>query len=99
MIATNSILCGDCFIIMQQMDNDSIACCITDPPYNYEFIGRSWDEKEINRRLDKVKNSNSTLLLRLLKIDIFNSRIFQCILAFDAENSRILSLHISVIHA
>ena len=39
------------------------------------------------------------ILLRLLKIDIFNSHIFQCILAFDAENSRILSLHISVIHA
>ena len=62
MITVNDILCGDCFNIMQQIDNDSIACCITDPPYNYEFIGRSWDETEINRRLDKVKNSSSTLV-------------------------------------
>lgn len=44
------------------MDTNSIACCITDPPYNYEFIGRSWDETEINRRLNKVKNAGSTLV-------------------------------------
>ena len=62
MIIVNSILCGDCFNIMRQMDTNSIACCITDPPYNYEFIGRSWNEVEINRRLDNVKNSSSTLV-------------------------------------
>lgn len=62
MIATNSIICGDCFDVMKQMGNDSIACCITDPPYNYEFIGRAWDEEEINRRLERVKCSSSTLV-------------------------------------
>ena len=56
-----------------------------------------WRKKrEYILRLD---NYMDIILLRLLKIDIFNSHIFQCILAFDAENSRILSLHISVIHA
>jgi hypothetical protein len=50
-------------------------------------------------KLGNRKKYGEVLLLRLLKIDIFNSRIFQCILAFDAENSRILYLHISVIHA
>lgn len=58
----NTIICGNCFEVMQQIENDTIACCITDPPYNYEFIGRTWDEKEINRRLNKVKESNSTLV-------------------------------------
>lgn len=62
MIYRNTIIHGDCLEIMKQLDNDSIACCITDPPYNYEFIGRTWDEKEINRRIDKVKESSSTLV-------------------------------------
>lgn len=44
---------------MPEMPNNSIAACITDPPYNYEFIGRKWDEKEISRRLKKVKDSKT----------------------------------------
>lgn len=62
MIYRNTIIHGDCNEIMKQIDDNSIACCITDPPYNYEFIGRAWDEKEINRRLDRVKESSSTLV-------------------------------------
>lgn len=62
MLNTNTIICGDCFEIIQQLDDNSIACCITDPPYNYEFIGRAWDKKEINRRLDRVKESKTTLV-------------------------------------
>lgn len=58
----NTILTGDCLDIMKQIDENSIACCITDPPYNYEFIGKSWDENEINRRLTKIKDSKSTLV-------------------------------------
>ncbi len=48
--------------------------------------------------LESKSEEFSDILLRLLKIDIFNSRTFQCILAFDAENSRILYLRISVIY-
>ncbi|MCK5523578.1 MAG: site-specific DNA-methyltransferase [Thiomargarita sp.] len=55
----DKVFCGDCVNVMAEMPDDSIACCITDPPYNYEFIGRKWDEKEINRRLDKIKESNT----------------------------------------
>ena len=58
----NTIICGDCYEIMQQLDDNSIACCITDPPYNYEFIGKTWDEQEIQRRLNRVKDSKSTLV-------------------------------------
>lgn len=62
MIETNSIICGNCFDVMKQIENNSIACCITDPPYNYEFVGRAWNEAEINRRLDRAKGSSSTLV-------------------------------------
>lgn len=58
----NQVINGDCISVMSKMPNDSIAACITDPPYNYEFIGRKWDEKEINRRLERIKNSNTTLV-------------------------------------
>jgi len=62
MIKKNVLICGDCFNIIPEIDDECIACCITDPPYNYEFIGRKWDEAEINRRLDRVKASSSTLV-------------------------------------
>lgn len=62
MIEPNSIICGDCFDIMKQLDKESIACCITDPPYNYEFMGKAWNKNEIDRRLQRIKNSNSTLI-------------------------------------
>lgn len=58
----NKIYLGNCIEIMKQIPNQSIAGCITDPPYNYEFIGRNWDKEEIERRKDRVKNSTSTLV-------------------------------------
>lgn len=50
---------GDCIEIMKSIPNNSIAGCITDPPYNYEFIGRNWDVEEIERRKRRVKNSST----------------------------------------
>ena len=64
-------------------------------PYKQMFIMKD----TTHGLLESKSEEFSDILLRLLKIDIFNSHIFQCILAFDAEKSRILSLHISVIHA
>lgn len=55
----NKILNGDCIEVMKQLPDNSIACCITDPPYNYEFIGRNWDIEEIKRRTQRVQNSNT----------------------------------------
>jgi site-specific DNA-methyltransferase (adenine-specific) len=63
---TNSILNGDCIDLLYQIDEGSIACCITDPPYNYEFVGRSWDDDEISRRRDRVKDENSSTLVKNL---------------------------------
>lgn len=53
------IYCGDCIQIMKQIPNETIAGCITDPPYNYEFIGRNWDNTEIKRRINRIKNSST----------------------------------------
>ncbi len=44
---------------MSAVVNDYFSVCITDPPYNYEFIGRKWDTNEIQRRLDRIQNSNT----------------------------------------
>jgi len=50
---------GDCISVMREMPHDSIAACITDPPYNYEFIGRKWDTGEINRRIERIQDSKT----------------------------------------
>ena len=49
----NEVLQGDCVLVMSDILSDSIASCITDPPYNYEFIGRKWNNEEIKRRLKR----------------------------------------------
>lgn len=55
----NKIFNGDCLEEMKNIPDNSIAACITDPPYNYEFIGHKWDASEIKRRTERVKNSNT----------------------------------------
>lgn len=55
----NHIIFGDCLEKLKIIPDKSIDCCITDPPYNYEFIGQSWNEEEIKRRTNRVKNSNT----------------------------------------
>ncbi|MBU8726905.1 DNA-methyltransferase [Bacillus pumilus] len=55
----NKIFNGDCLEEMKKIPDNSIAACITDPPYNYEFIGRKWDAEEIKRRTERVKDSNT----------------------------------------
>lgn len=54
----NVIYNEDCIKGMKLLEDNSIATCITDPPYNYEFVGQHWDEKEINRRIEHAKASS-----------------------------------------
>lgn len=56
---TNTIHLGDCVEILKTLPDAAIAACITDPPYNYEFIGRKWDHKEIQRRISRIQNSST----------------------------------------
>jgi len=55
----NKILLGDCREMLKKIPENYVSACITDPPYNYEFIGHKWDESEIQRRKNKVKNSKT----------------------------------------
>ena len=60
----NTVVNGDCRNILCNISDESIAACITDPPYNYEFVGHKWDHKEIERRISKTEGS-STLVRNL----------------------------------
>ena len=57
----DEIICGDCVEIMAQIPNASISGCITDPPYNYEIIGKNWDNNEVQRRLQRIKNGKTLI--------------------------------------
>ena len=55
---------GDCREVLRGFPSEGISCCITDPPYNYEFIGHKWDANEIDRRLSRVKDTDNTTLVK-----------------------------------
>lgn len=55
----NKVYHGDCKDVLAQFPENSIACCITDPPYNYEFIGHKWDDDEVKRRTERIKDSTT----------------------------------------
>ena len=50
---------GDCRELLRGVCNDYFSVCITDPPYNYEFVGRNWDTTEIDRRINRIKDSKT----------------------------------------
>lgn len=60
----NKIYNEDCIEGMKKIPNNFIASCITDPPYNYEFIGREWNSEETKRRIDKSKETGSSTLVK-----------------------------------
>ncbi len=53
------IFTGDCREVLTDIEAESIAACITDPPYNYEFVGHKWDHAEIERRKARVADSKT----------------------------------------
>jgi site-specific DNA-methyltransferase (adenine-specific) len=55
----NQLFLGDCRDILKKLPANSISACITDPPYNYEFIGHEWNNQEIERRVGRVQNSKT----------------------------------------
>jgi site-specific DNA-methyltransferase (adenine-specific) len=59
MFAVDQVLVGDCREILRDFPREIVSACITDPPYNYEFIGHKWDADEIERRLDRIQDSKT----------------------------------------
>jgi site-specific DNA-methyltransferase (adenine-specific) len=55
----NQIFTGDCIQTLHDFPEHSISACITDPPYNYEFIGHKWNANEVDRRINRIKDSKT----------------------------------------
>ncbi|MDJ0662099.1 MAG: site-specific DNA-methyltransferase [Crocosphaera sp.] len=60
----NGILLGDCREVMKTVPDNYVSACITDPPYNYEFIGHKWNNSEIQRRIKRVNDKTSKTLVK-----------------------------------
>lgn len=60
----DQVIQGDCLQELLKYPDNFFSCCITDPPYNYEFIGHNWDDTETHRRLKKVNAKNSNTLVK-----------------------------------
>ena len=58
----NKITCCNSIEELKKLPDNSIATCITDPPYNYEFIGRDWNQEEIERRTKRAEESETILV-------------------------------------
>ena len=39
----NKILQGDCIEELKKLEENSVDCIVTDPPYGLEFMGKEWD--------------------------------------------------------
>jgi site-specific DNA-methyltransferase (adenine-specific) len=64
MLENNQVILGDARDVLKTLPPNSISACITDPPYNYEFIGHKWDADEIKRRMERVQNTNNKTLVK-----------------------------------
>ena len=60
------IINGDCMSELNQFENNSIDCVITDPPYFIDKLDHKWSSSEIN---NTVKNSHITHLPKGMKFD------------------------------
>ncbi len=60
LLAPSDCICvGDCRTVLRSVEEDYFSACITDPPYNYEFVGRDWNAPEIERRIGRVEHSKT----------------------------------------
>lgn len=56
------IINGDSLEELKNIEDNSLEGCITDPPYNYEFLNHNWDQKEVERRIEKAGKSENVLV-------------------------------------
>jgi site-specific DNA-methyltransferase (adenine-specific) len=60
------ILNNDCLIELSKLQDNSIDCVITDPPYFIDKLDNNWSSSEVN---NDVKNSHITHLPKGMKFD------------------------------
>lgn len=80
------IIQGDCLERMRELEDNSIDCIITDPPYN--VLSVDWDKNEIN--FDAVAKE----WYRILKVNGIIYIFGQMPMMFNVYNS--LSKHLSI---
>lgn len=57
----NKIICGDCLEVLKTMPDNSIDSCVTDPPYELGFMGKSWDSTGIAYDVDMWREVSRVL--------------------------------------
>ena len=60
------ILNSDCMVELNKLEDNSIDCVITDPPYFIDKLDNKWSSSEVN---NDVKNSHITHLPKGMKFD------------------------------
>ena len=60
------LLNGDCMIELNKLEDNSIDCVITDPPYFIDKLDNNWSSNKVN---EDVKNSHITHLPKGMKFD------------------------------
>jgi site-specific DNA-methyltransferase (adenine-specific) len=60
------ILNNDCMVELNKLEDNSIDCVITDPPYFIDKLDNKWSSNEVN---NDVKNSHITHLPKGMKFD------------------------------
>jgi len=43
-MVVDNIIQGDCLLSLKELDDNSIDLIVTDPPYGYKFMGKTWDK-------------------------------------------------------
>ena len=64
MTIRGKLIQGDAKEVLTGLRSASVSACITDPPYNYEFIGHKWNNEEIERRMQRASAPNSKILVK-----------------------------------
>ena len=58
---------GDCLDVLRQFPDEHFAAVVTDPPYSYRFMGRSWDAHESPLAFQRWCEGWARECLRVLK--------------------------------
>lgn len=61
-MAKAKVICGDCTKVLKKLPNNYFSSCVTDPPYELGFMGKSWDASGIAYNVDMWRE-----VLRVLK--------------------------------
>ena len=69
----NKVFNDDCIKVLSEFKENSIAACITDPPYNYEFIGYNKERFcGLKHNVFEFKKKLNSRIYRIFFINYYN---------------------------